>query len=517
MRADPRTPILIGVSQITDTQTPFESARSPMDLAEEASRLAVRDAGLPESQLANLDSIAILRSFSDTTHRFPCPFGRAKNPPVGLARRLGSNPREAVYAYAGGNMPQWLVNRNAELIAGGERDLALICGSEALRTWPAAQRAGYQLDYNEGLDDPDPHQLGVNRVGWSEHEDTHGMNAAIMMYPLFENSIRAHRRRSIDQHSLEMGALLERFAAVAKDNPYATRRQGYSAADISTTTKSNRMIWFPYPKLMNANPYVDQAAALLMSSVAKARELGVPEHRWVYLHGCADANDHWTLSERENYHSCPAIRVGASKALDMANRTLDDISFFDLYSCFPSAVEVGCQEIGLTEDDPRSLTVTGGLPYFGGPGNNYVTHSIAALAAKLRAKPGKFGMVTANGNYLTKHSFGIYSTTPTQGSWKREDPSSYQRELDDRPKPAFTETPSGAATIETYTVFNNRSGPEKGIVIDRLTSTGERFISNVADTDVRALGELQATEGVGRSGSVTQSEGRNIWSFQELE
>ena len=512
MMVDPRTPILIGASQITDTESPFEAARSPMDLAEEAARLAARDAGLTQDQLTGLDGIAILRLFSDTTHRFPCPFGRAKNPPVALARRLGASPREAVYSYAGGNMPQWLVNRNAELIAEGERDFALICGGEALRTWPAAQRAGYALDYNEGPGDPEPHQIGIGRVGWSEHEDAHGMNAAIMLYPLFENSIRAHRGRSIDQHSLEMGKLLERFAAVAKDNLYATRRQGYSAEDISTVSTSNRMIWFPYPKLMNANAYVDQGAAVLMSSVAKARALGVPEDRWVYLHGCADTCDHWTVSERENYHSCPPIRVGASEALDMAGRALADMAFFDLYSCFPSAVQIGCDEIGLDEDDPRRLTVTGGLPYFGGPGNNYVTHSIATMAVKLRANQGKFGIVTANGNYLTKHSFGIYSTTPTQGRWKREDPSRYQRELDARPKPSFTETPEGEATIETYTVLNGRAGPEKGIVIGRMRSTGERFISNVAEGDERALNDLQATEGVGRVGSVTQGDGRNRWS-----
>jgi len=512
MTVDPRTPILIGVGQITDTETPFESARSPMDLAEEAARLAVLDARLPETKLADLNSIAILRWFSDTSHRFSCPFGRARNPPVALARRLGASPREAIYTYAGGNMPQWLVNRNAELIAEGERDFALICGSEALRTWPAAQRAGYELDYTEGPDDPEPHQLGINRVGWSEHEDLHGMNAAIALYPLFENGIRAHRGRSIEQHSLEMGKLFERFAAVAKDNLYATRRQGYSAEDISTTSQSNRMIWFPYPKLMNANAYVDQGAAVLMSSVEKARELGVPEDRWIYLHGCADTCDHWALSERENYHSCPAIRVGARKALDMAGRTLNDMSFFDLYSCFPSAVEIGCEEIGLAEDDPRGLTVTGGLPYFGGPGNNYVTHSIATIAGKLRANPGKFGLVTANGNYVTKHSFGVYSTVPTEGPWIRENPSVYQSELDARPKPAFTETPAGAATIETYTVLNRRSGPEKGIVIGRLSATGERFISNVGDGDVGALNELQSNEGVGRAGSVRPDGGRNVWS-----
>src|SRR5690606_18969108 len=114
------------------------------------------------------------------------------------------------------------------------------------------------------------------------------------------------------------------------------------------------------------------------------------------------------------------------------------IDFFDLYSCFASAVQIGCAELGLSEDDPRGLTVTGGLPYFGGPGNNYVTHSISEMMRRLRANPGKFGMVTANGNYVTKHSFGIYSTEPVQGTWQRENPATLQAELDRQPKAPLT-------------------------------------------------------------------------------
>jgi acetyl-CoA C-acetyltransferase len=111
---------------------------------------------------------------------------------------------------------------------------------------------------------------------------------------------------------------------------------------------------------------VDQAAALIMTSVGEARGLGIPESKWVYLHGCADGHDHWHVSDRNDLHSSPAIRWGAKKAMEMAGKTLDDVQFFDLYSCFPSAVEIGCQEIGLAEDDPRGLTVTGGLAFFGG-------------------------------------------------------------------------------------------------------------------------------------------------------
>ncbi len=136
----------------------------------------------------------------------------------------------------------------------------------------------------------------------------------------------------------------------------------------------------------------------------------------MFLHGCADGTDTWVVSEREKLDASPAIRGCARIALDMAGKKVADVDAFDLYSCFPSAVEVAMTEIGIPENDPRPISVTGGLPFFGGPGNNYVTHSIAEMMNVVRAKPGSFGMVTANGNYLTKHSAGLYSTEPTKGA-----------------------------------------------------------------------------------------------------
>ena len=208
---------------------------------------------------------------------------------------------------------------------------------------------------------------------------------------------------------------MARFAAVAAANPLATRRQGYSSEQLVTVDNADRWISFPYPKLMNAHSYIDQSAAVVMTSVAVARELGHPARKWVFLHGCGDAHDHWYVSERVDLHSSPAIRAASRQALAMAGKTLADIDVIDLYSCFASAVQIGCQEIGLAKDDPRGLTITGGLPYFGGPGNNYVTHSISEMVRRLRARPEAFGLITANGNYVTKHSFGVYSTATRPG------------------------------------------------------------------------------------------------------
>ncbi|MBL8674451.1 MAG: acetyl-CoA acetyltransferase, partial [Rhodospirillales bacterium] len=434
---DPRTPILVGCGQITDTTSAPSDARSPSAFVAEAAELALRDAapakGAP-ALAATLDAIALLRFFSDSSPRFVSPYGRSSNPPKSVADRIGAaSARDLYYTEVGGNMPLYLVHKFAEQIARGELRAAMVCGGELLRTFNAAQRAKLTLDWNEDPGGAEPLEIGDKRLGWSPEEARHGLMAAIHFYPLIENAIRADRGRTPAAHLVAMGKLFAGFAAVARDNPLATRREGYSAERLSTVDADNRYIAFPYPRLMNSNAFVDQAAAVIVTSVGQARELGIPESRWVFLHGCADGADTWVVSERAELHRSPAIRACSTTALDMAGRKLADMSFFDLYSCFPSAVQIGCREIGLAEDDPRGLTVTGGLPYFGGPGNNYVTHSIAAMMDKVRAAPGKFGMVTGNGSYVTKHSASILSTTPTRGAWTRPDPKATQAALDKVP------------------------------------------------------------------------------------
>jgi acetyl-CoA C-acetyltransferase len=502
-----RIPVLVGVGQLTQREPDF--AKAPLDLVAEAARRAAADTagdGGAARLLETLDTIVAIRSFSETSWRFASPFGDPANPPKSLAARLGATAaRRLVHTWPGGNMPSWCVHQLCGLIARGEAQAALVAGGETLATQKAAQRAGRNLDWAEDAGGT-AELWGIATRGWNDVEERHRMAGAIFAYPLFENALRGARGHTLDDHQRAMGALFARFAAVAADNPLADRRTAYSADAIATPSADNPFIGFPYTKLMNANAFIDQAAALIVTSAAIADAFGVPAERRLYLHGCADAHDHWYVSDRIDFHSSPAMRLVARDAFAMAGRTLADIDLIDLYSCFPSAVEIACDEMGIAADDPRGLTVTGGLAYFGGPGNNYVTHAIAEMADLLRARPGAFGLVTGNGNYLTKQSAGIWSTEPPDTPFAAPDEAALQAEIDAVPGPAVTDAPDGSATVETWTVMHDRAGPAFAILYGRL-GDGTRFIANTPD-DRALLAEMTRRDMLGIPGRVTTRDRR---------
>ena len=473
-----------------------------MKLIKTAAERAAADAGLDVAALAGLDTIGVLGFTVDAGGAISrAPFPRLINPPLALAKALGASPRYAPYTHMGGNTPQQLINALCARIAAGEGEFCLAVGCEFLGSLRKRLAGGMSFDdYESDEGAPEPERFGEGRPGASELETAHWLHVPVNSYPLFENALRAHLGRGLDEHQRKLGELFAPFTRVAAANPDAWFRIERSPEELIDVSDRNRMVGFPYPKYLNAIMEVDQSAGVLITTVRKARELGVSEDRFVFLHGCADAHDLWFTLERQNYHSSPAIRLTGERALAMAGTTLEQIDFIDLYSCFPVAVEVAAAELGLATDDPRGLTVTGGLPYMGGPGNNYAMHSIAVMMRKLRERPGSKGLVTANGWFLTKQAIGIYSTDPVEGPWEREDPAVIQRQIDALPHPALVEHPDEAGVIETYTVVHRREGPRMGIVIGR-TGDGHRFVANTPDDEATLRG-LEAVESVGRPGRV---------------
>ena len=513
MAIDARTPVLIGAGQFTHRGGPADCP-SPLEMMRRVLEASAVDAGLSRDVLMGLDSVGVVGFTIDapgSAARLPVP--RLKNAPAALAAALGASPKTALYTHMGGNTPQALVNHFAEEIAEARADFVALAGVEFLGSLMKRFRTGVGFeDWADPMPDaPPPERFGDPRDGCTPQEAAHGLSFPVNVYPLFENAWRAHLGRSQGDHMAALGALFAPFTKVAAANPHAWFPVERAAAEIATVSDRNRMIGFPYPKFMNAIIEVDMAAGVLMASYEKAKALGVAEDSMVFLHGCSDAHELWNPLDRVDYHSSPAIRAAGEQALAMAGKTIDDIDFFDLYSCFPIAVQLACAELGIATDDPRGLTLTGGLPYMGGPGNNYSMHGIAEAVARCRAAPEAFGLVTANGWFLTKHAMGVYSATPTTGRWRRDDPKALQKTIDAMTHPAIVEAPEGAATLETFTVVHGRDGYMLGIVIGR-DAQGRRFVANTPK-DEAVYRWLEENDVIGAPGRVTQSDkGLNVFT-----
>lgn len=489
-----RSVVVVGCGERVQREAPPDRALEPVALMEAAARAAGEDASLADAALGRLGAVVAVQvlgwRYASAAHL--------------LAERLGASDARRIDTTVGGNSPQSAVNALARRIAGGELDFAVVAGAEAIRARRQAAKAGAKLDWSpEGeVPSPTPELLGDARPGVHPREERHGMTLPPHVYPLFENALRARRGLAPEAHRARIAALWSRFSQVAAQSPAAWFPKARSAQEIAAVTPDNRMIAYPYTKYMNAVIEVNQGAAVLLASEEKARALGVPAERLVHFWGGGEAaEDPWFVSERPRFDACPAQARAIGEALAAAGTSADALGAFDLYSCFPVAVELACEALGVAEDDPRPLTTTGGLAFGGGPGNAYSLHGIAGIIRHVR-QHGTPGLVTALGWFLTKHAAGVYGPEPRPGPAREAEPVTAE------PAPAFDEAPSGTGTVETWTVVHGRDGaPARGLVLGR-TEAGRRFLATPPE-DPELLAGLEAGEPVGTRGRLsTDADGR---------
>lgn len=483
MNLDPRTPVVVGVGQAAERiDDPGYRAMSPVELAAAAAQAALDDCGA-NAAATEIDTIAALRQFEISGPVATAALGRSNNYPRSVAKRIGAEPRRAILEIVGGQGPQHLITELAGEIASGRSEVALVFGSDATSTMRHFASAEDKPDFSEivegDLEDRGP---GIERL-ISRYTVIHGLVDAPTQYALMENARRARTGLTPAEYLRRMAELFAPFSKVAAGNPFSAAPVERTVEELLTVTDRNRMISEPYPRLLIARDQVNQGAAALLMSVGAARRLGVSQDKWVYLRGHADAEEQPFL-ERADLGHAPSAVLAAREALEVAGIGVDDVATFDLYSCFPVPVFNICDGLGIASDDPRGLTLTGGLPFFGGAGNNYSMHAIAETVSRMRSAPGQFGFVGANGGIQSKYSVGIYSTAPAP--WKQDRSAQLPERIAGRPTVPVTEEPDGPATIETYTVRRDNGRPT-GIIIGRLTADDIRFLATTEDHDLIEL------------------------------
>jgi acetyl-CoA C-acetyltransferase len=448
---------------------------------ETVAREALADAG----DRLSVDSVAVVDPVS----------WMVGDPGALLAERLKLTPSETVRTGMGGNAPQALVNDLAGRIAAGKLDCALIAGAEALATLMPYVKAGEAPPWTKQNGASPTRVLAPeDPSGASPAEEAAGLIAPIFFYPLLEHAVRRAARRDRGEHLHHVAELWSRFSRVAAANPHAWSPQARATGEIATANEGNRRVSDPYTKLLNANITVDMGAALVLCSVGAAEAAGVPRDRWVFIHAGAQAHDHWHVSERDELHRSCAITHAGQAVLGHAGVGIDDVAHIDLYSCFPSAVQIGAYALGIDLRE-RTPTLTGGLTFAGGPGNNYATHAIASLVGRLREDPDAFGLTTALGWYVTKHALGVYSGKPPSQPYATLD---VQEKVDQLPRRTVAAGYQGPATVEAYTALYERDGsPGMGIVAARLPD-GRRALAK--SHDAAELAELlEGEDPLGRS------------------
>ncbi|RMZ90602.1 hypothetical protein DV736_g2164, partial [Chaetothyriales sp. CBS 134916] len=490
------TPVIIGVGDVVNRSTKVEDAREPLDLIVEAVQDSIKDTGI------SADAVDKLRSSIDSIDVVATWTWPYTDLPGSIAKKVGIEVSHKHYTPHGGNQPGKIFDDTARRISQGKTKVGICAGGEALASLTACSAANKLPP--PGWEDPtqtvDSVFSPTTRALTSDLGAAHDIGVPIHIYPLYENGFRAHRRQTIKENNNESARLYGDFAKVAAKQKYAWTygKEPASKEYIGTVSKKNRLICFPYPLLMNAFNTINLAGAVLLTSTEFARELGVPESKWIYALGGAgtrDSDDFWL---RPTFYSSPAISQSLNAGLAVSGLSRDDIDIFDFYSCFP---------IAITE-----------------------------MTRVLRSGRGKNGLILANGGNLTYQFVICLSSQPRKDGAPYPKTNPLPETITNVPVPSIEENPEGEAIIETYTVEFNRDGtPLRGHVVGRLKKNsdgtgagpagGARFVANHGDETT--LKQLSSTteEPIGRSGWVRRAtaadgygddvEARNVFSFQK--
>lgn len=463
-KIDPRTPVLVGAAQWKQRSEDPREAEEPLALMARCAELAAEDAGAP-GLLTSLDSI-----------RVPQGLWSYSNPGALLGERFGSLGAETVTGPISGNTVQLLLTDAVRQIAAGERDVVLLVGAESEHSKRRLKAQGLAPRRTPQKGSEPDRFIGDREYDYGRFEK-HYRPRPISAFALYENAIRHQRGTSPAKHREVISALWSRFSKVAAGNPYAWVAEELSAEQIRTVSPDNRMVGYPYTKLLVANMVVDLAAALIVCSVEAARRHGIPEDRWIFPYAATDASAASHLTEKDAYFEEPAFGIGGLRALDLAGAEPAEIDHVDLYSCFPSAVQLSAAAIGF--ELSRELTVTGGLTFSGGPFNSYVMHSLATMVARLRAAPGKLGFVSSLGGYMRKHAFAVYGSEAPERGFQYAD---LTPDLAKQPQRAWLPEFSGSAEIESYTQLSE--GEEAGSILACFLVPGGRAFATNRDAAV---------------------------------
>ncbi len=467
-----RIPVIVGVGEIVDRPKEIVDGLEPLDLLERALRRAEEDAGA--KLLGEVQSLDVVSFMS----------WRYRDPEKLLAQRLGIRPAHCYYGPVGGESPIRYLHEAALRIARGECSVAAVCGAEAQSTATKAERAGVTLPWT-----PFAHEVAEPKRGAAFQKPLAvklGVFRPVTVYPFYEAASSARWGQTPREAMAESGTLWSRYSEAAAKNPNAWLKRRFAPEEITTPSADNRLIAWPYTKLMVANPMVNMGGALLLTSLAKARAAGLAD-RLIYALGGASAEEPRDYLLRDQFYESHPQNAVLKAVMDLVGgdgRTFDAI---ELYSCFPCVPKMARRTLGLGPD--VQPTVTGGLTFFGAPLNTYMTHAACAMVRRLR-DGAKLGLLYGQGGFVTKHHALVVSKTPPREALKQDTSVQAEADRNKRSVPEFVTEASGPGKVESFTVIYGRNGDvEQGVVMLR-TEDERRTLARVPAGDSATLAHL---------------------------
>jgi len=484
-------PVIVGVGEIVDRPKEITDGLEPLMLLEEALRRAEADSGAKLlHELGSLDVVSFLS-------------WRYRDPEKQLAQRLGANPAHCYYGPVGGESPIRYLHEAAQRIARGECEVAAIVGAEAQSTATKAQRAGVTPPWT-----PFAHDVEEPRRGAAFQKPLAvklGVFRPITVYPLYESATSAHWGQTPREALTESGELWSTYSTVASDNPNSWLKKRFSPDQITTPSPDNRLIAWPYTKLMVANPTVNMGGAVLMTSLARARAASVPEEKLVYPLGGASAEEPRDYLLRDQFYESHPQNAVLNAVMDLVGGDGKKFDAIELYSCFPCVPKMARRTLGLARD--VQPTVTGGLTFFGAPLNTYMTHAACAMVRKAR-DGAKLGLLYGQGGFVTKHHALVLSRDMPRETMKQDTSVQAEADRNKRAVPEFVTEASGKGKVEAFTVIYRGSGEvEHGVVMLR-TADGRRTLGRIPASDRATLAHLLSMERtpVGSLGDITMAD-----------
>ena len=484
-------PVIAAIGELADRPSDPRDELEPIALMAQAARLA--DADGNGGWLALVDTVNVVHQSS----------WRYADTAAMLCARLGIAPARAIYGPYGGESPVRFLHQAAARIADGKSRVTLIVSGEAQYSSTRSSKEGWKPDWTRAAAQE---ENAFDPIGVIDPlAAMQGMLSPAQVYPLFESAWTAAHNKTQGQGIAGSAAIWARYAAQANENPFAWRSDAPDAAHIANPDNGNRWIAWPYTKAMVLNPDVNQAAALIVTSLADARRAGLADDRLIHVHRGAFAAEPRNWLKRDIY--------ARSVAQDAVLRAVQaEYDLYELYSCFPVVPKMAGDVLGLNALERPS--VTGGLSFFGAPLNSYMTHAATAMVRAMRAGNGTTGLLYGQGEFVTKHHALAVGREPAVDGLAAGGDVQSIADATRRSVPRLVRDATGAATIEAHTLIFDRTGtPQFGSIIAQSVD-GWRTLARTEDATTITRLLDRDTHPVGAVGTITlDAQSRPCWNF----